>query len=455
MDLVSWVLDASVRVGYDKAVSRPDETGERVYLEKDMKRYNLALASMLFVVTCVGLAAGALRVPASTAYIDPDVRGARVSGRSGVTRWSDQAMKVLWFGQINTPGKLECSIALKLPKGATSKLRLTVAGQSREATVQGRGAELVTADFGSYSIAQKGYQRFALESLNPAGKPFGDLDALVLDGPALAKAHFNLKPRRNAASVHLAYPVEKGAKVQAFYCEMTGIEEPLWTYYMACGWHRGYFGMQINSPTERRIIFSVWDSGNEAIDRNKVEAENRVRLMGKGEGVYAGDFGNEGTGGHSHLKFMWKTGEKQRFIVTAEPTDETHTIYSGYYFRPDTKQWMLISSWKAPKEGGYMRGLYSFSENFGGANGHVLRKARYGNQWIRTAEGKWIELTTASFSHDVTGRADRRDRFMGLEDGEFFLSHGGFVPGFTKFGEKFTRPATGKAPSDIVLPEAK
>ena len=42
------------------------------------------------------------------------------------------------------------------------------------------------------------------------------------------------------------------------------------TYYMACGWHRGYFGMQVNSPTERRIIFSVWDSGGEAVDRSKV-----------------------------------------------------------------------------------------------------------------------------------------------------------------------------------------
>jgi len=42
---------------------------------------------------------------------------------------------------------------------------------------------------------------------------------------------------------------------------------------------------------------------------------------------------------------------------------------------------------------------------------------------------------------------------MGLEGGQFFLSHGGFVPGFTDYGEKFTRPATGQAPSDIVLPE--
>ena len=67
-------------------------------------------------------------------------------------------------------------------------------------------------------------------------------------------------------------------------------------------------------------------------------------------------------------------------------------------------------------------------------------------------DGAWTELTEASFSHDPTGKADRLDRFMGVEDGRFFLSHGGFVPGTMKYGEKFTRPATGAPPADIKLP---
>jgi hypothetical protein len=416
-----------------------------------MKCFGLSLASFLCFVAVAS--AAELRVPGFTAYLDPDGRGARVSQRSGVAGWTDPATRVLWFGEIKTPGKLDCSLVLRLPAETTSKLRLTVAGQSHEATVQGTGSDPVIASFDSFDIAQAGYQRFTLESLNAQGKPAGDIDALVLNGPAAQDAHFNLKSRRNAASAHLNYPVDKDIKVEAFYCEMTGLEDPVTTYYMACGWHRGYFGMQVNSPTERRIIFSVWDSGGEAVDRGKVADENRVKLVAKGEGVVAGDFGNEGTGGHSHWVYAWKTGEKQRFLVTAKPTDATHTTYAGYYFHPDKKQWVLISSWNAPKEGGYLRRLYSFSENFGGNNGHLLRKALYGNQWIRTAEGQWIELTTATFSHDPTGKADRLDRFMGVENGQFSLSHGGFVPGFTQYGEKFTRRPTGKAPSDIVLPE--
>jgi Domain of unknown function (DUF3472) len=99
-----------------------------------------------------------------------------------------------------------------------------------------------------------------------------------------------------------------------------------------------------------------------------------------------------------------------------------------------------------------MRGLHSFSENFVGDNGHLVRKALFANQWIQLATGQWIELTQAGFSHDETGKADRLDRFMGVEDGQFFLSHGGFVQGFTPYGEKFSRPALGVPPADLKLP---
>jgi hypothetical protein len=39
---------------------------------------------------------------------------------------------------------------------------------------------------------------------------------------------------------------------------------------------------------------------------------------------------------------------------------------------------------------------------------------------------------------------------MGVEDGQFFLSNGGFTPGFTKYGTPFTRPATGDSPAALI-----
>jgi hypothetical protein len=407
---------------------------------------------IVFLLAWCHAQAGDLRIPAFTAYLEPTDGGAWISESAGVTGWDNPAQKVLWFGEIKSPGKLSCSAALRLSAGTETKLRFTVAGTSHDIAVEGTPDGLTNVDFGTFNIAAAGYQCFTLESLNGPGKDAGGVESLELDGPAADGAHFNLLPRRNTASVHLAYPTSGFTNIDGFYCEVTATETPLWTYFEACGWHRGYFGMQVNSPTERRIIFSVWDSGNEAVSRSKVAEENRVTLMSKGDGVQAEDFGNEGTGGHSHLVYDWKTGSKQRFLVTAKVADANHTIYSGYWFHPEQKRWTLISSWKAPKDGHYLHGLYSFVEDFGGDNGELRRKALYGNQWVHTADGQWHEQTVATFSHDPTGKADRFDRFMGVEDGQFFLSTGGFTPGFTKFGERFTRPVTGHAPADFGAP---
>ena len=393
---------------------------------------------------------GDLRVPAFTAYLEPNPDAAKVAPASGIAGWKGAEDTVNWFGDIKTAGSLQGAIVLRLPAGRKSKLCLDVAGQSREVTVQGAGDAPVTANFGTYDIAQPGYQRFALKSLNASGALNGDIDTLLLSGPAAENAHFNLDPRRNASSVHLKYETPPERNIRAFYCEVTGVETPLWTYLMACGWNRGYLGMQVNSAGERRIIFSVWDSGGEKIDRKKVKDEDRTQLVAKGEGVVAGDFGNEGTGGHSHLVYPWKTGETQRFLVTARPVDAAHTVYSGYFFRPDTGKWMLISSWKAPKAGGWLKGLYSFSEDFVGSNGELRRKALYGNQWVLDTEGHWAEITKAQFTHDLTGKENRLDRFGGVNGNAFFLSQGGFIPSTMAFRQEIGRSATGQPPADVI-----
>ncbi|MCY3022226.1 MAG: DUF3472 domain-containing protein [Planctomycetota bacterium] len=399
-----------------------------------------------------------LRVPAFTAYIEPAPDALKVSDRTGITGWTDAAKKVVWYGKLSNAGKLDIAVSLRLPDKAVSGLRLTVAAVGRADssphTAEAKGsadAQPQTVAFGTVDIPAPGYYSFTLEGVSKEGRTFGDLDALLLSGPAAKDAHFNLKPRRNAASVHLGYPVPKSAAVEWFYNEVTVKTDPLWSYYMACGFHRGYFGIQVNSPTERRIIFSVWDSGNEAVDRKKVAAEDTVQLVAKGEGVFAGGFGNEGTGGHSHLVYNWKAGETYRFLLSAKP-DGKETVYSGYFFFPEKKAWGLIASFRAPKDGSYLKGLYSFNENFGGANGDKRRLAEFGNQWIKTSDGQWTELLTAHFTHDATGGKDRTDYAAGVVEGRFYLSNGGFVGEPIKSGDKIVRPAMGKPPADIELP---
>ncbi len=407
------------------------------------------LCSILLPVA--SMPAASLVIPGATAYSLPESGALRTDEARGVIKWRDPKQTVVWFGQFRQAGDFSAKVKLRIPDGRKQILQLTVAGVSRKQMVQG-AAEAQEVDFGSFKLTSPGYQRLTLETIDAAQTPIGEVIALMLDGPALESAHFNLEPRRNAASVHLMFPVPKEKEITAFYSELTGVEDPVHTYYMACGFSRGYFGMQVNSRTERRIIFSVWDggSGENAVDRSTVAEESHTTLLAKGAGVEAGVFGNEGTGGHSHLVYPWKTGEPQKFLVTAS-VEGKFTDYTGYWFHPEQKAWKLIARFHAPEDGNYLHGLYSFSENFGGDTGHLLRKARFGNQWIQTRDGTWTELVTAGFSHDGTGKEARLDRFMGVEDGQFFLSHGGFVEGFTSYGTRFNRPAA-NVPPDFKLP---
>lgn len=59
---------------------------------------------------------------------------------------------------------------------------------------------------------------------------------------------------------------------------------------MANGFGQGYFGIQVNSLTQRRVLFSVW-SGFSTDDPNAVPAEYKVVLKKAGPGVTVNDFG--------------------------------------------------------------------------------------------------------------------------------------------------------------------
>ncbi len=380
------------------------------------------------------------RLPAFTAYAHPDP-GAMARPRNGNLRqWSGT---IHWHVYCANPGALQvrlvplagqdaCSLELTGPSGAQT---LALPGEPLDAT---------------FAVAQPGYVQLSLRCTK--GKEPG-LAALEFTGAAAVGMRASTVERRNCASVHLGYDVPKAAQndIEWFYCEVTPRTDPLWTYYMATGWDRGYFGMQVNSPTERRVIFSVWDSGNEAIDRAKVKAEDRVQLVLQGPNVVAEGFGNEGTGGHSHRVTPWTLGGSFGFLVHAL-AEGTHTTYTGWFRSPDSKEWELIASFRAPKDGRLLRGLYSFDENFAGENGDALRDCEFGKQWVRTKAGDWLELTEAHFTHDEHGKAQRLDRSAGLAGASFYLRTGGFAAdprehAVTKYGERIERAASAALPA--------
>jgi hypothetical protein len=405
-----------------------------------------------------------LRVPAYTAYFEPDFSpsGSKLTVEKGISNWGKPDVHVVWYGYLSNTGTLSLGVSLQLPLKATSGLSLRVAKQEQDAAVddfgkggnsldakaRGAGDAAVAVDFGSVKIASQGVYRFVLTGRSKSGALFGDLNELILSGPAAAGAHFSMDKSRVAPSVHLWYQTPKGSKVAWFYNEITPLADPIHTYYMVCGFTGGYFGIQVNSDKERTILFSVWNAGKEEKDPDKVASEDKVQLVANGDGVKSREFGSEGTGGHSSMTYMWKTGQTYRLLVSARP-ESGNTVYSGFFYFPEKRAWALIASWRKPKDGDWLRGLYSFNEDFIQANGFQKRLARFANQWIRTDEGKWMELTTAEFTH-THRTGDRLDRGGGLLDGGFYLMNGGFLRQFNdvKYGDIFTRPATAKIPVD-------
>jgi hypothetical protein len=391
-------------------------------------------------------------IPAFTAYAEPNAESMEIAESGPIDHWTDAKTTIAWYGIIRTAGKLDVAIRLTVPQGETVRLKMEAGEHELAArTVHGTG-HAETVSFGAVRIDASGGCRIALTGLKKSGASFGSIDSLLLSGEAANNALFNHTPQRGAPSVHLNYPIPDDAKVEWFYNEVTAKTDPISSYYEACGFARGYFGIQVNSPTERRIIFSVWDAGKEAVDRSKVAADNQVQLIAKGDGVYASGFGNEGTGGHSHLVYPWKTGDMYRFLVHAKPEGES-TVYSAYFYFPEKHAWGLIASFRAPRDGHFLSHLYSFNEDFDSSNGQQVRLAEFGNQWIRTTDGKWTELTQAHFTHTARGKySERIDRSAGVVGDRFYLTAGGFKPSTMEYGDLVSRPASAHAP-DLTLPD--
>ena len=78
--------------------------------------------------------------------------------------------------------------------------------------------------------------------------------AVVLGWSVAALAGETPQPPRAARSVHLGYVAADAA---VFYNEMTVEKSVPGSYFMACGFSRGYFGIQELGNVKKVVIFSV------------------------------------------------------------------------------------------------------------------------------------------------------------------------------------------------------
>ncbi len=393
-------------------------------------------------------------VPAggNTWYAGTRTKGGKIND-DGIYDWENQEVSFITYVRVNKKGSMKVWLEANVPSGR-SVLNVSIDKQSKKVRLLSEDKKPVYA--GEWQIQDTGYVAIKIEGVSKDGRVFANIGGLQLAGTAINDQTAFVKNNegrffywgRRGPSVHLNYKVPEGEKIEWFYNEVTVPEgeDVLGSYYMADGFSGGYFGMQVNSPTVRHILFSVW-SPYKTDNPEEIPEDQRIQLLKKGEKVHAGKFGNEGSGGQSYLNYPWKAGHTYKFLLHGLPDGPEHTIYTAYFYAPEEGKWLLIASFRRPKSSTYLKGLYSFLENFSPRQGDIERHVLFGNQWIRTADGRWIELNKIKFTTDNTGRKGyRMDYAGGVKDGQFYLKNCGFFDNYTRVDTWFERSKSGNQP---------
>ncbi|GAB3755592.1 DUF3472 domain-containing protein [Spirosoma pomorum] len=395
-----------------------------------------------------------VRVPVGgNSWLSPSSSGSAKLGANGLTNWTETATKVTAYVRFDKAGQLTVSVRLNVPEG-NSRIRVTLLGKSQDVDVQGAASRDYTC--GQWTIPKAGYVPITLEGVRKTGAVFADVTDFGISGDAVDERTAFVRNNednffywgRRGPSVHLRYAIPESVDPEWFYNEITvpASNDVVGSYYMANGFGEGYFGMQVNSPTERRVLFSVW-SPFHTDDPSQIPDNQKIRLDRKGPAVVTNDFGNEGSGGQSFLRYNWQAGQTYQFLLRGVPIGDGYSQYTAYFKPANEPNWQLIASFKRPQTTTYLKSLYSFLENFSPETGNIQREAAFGNQWIRTKTGQWREITTAQFTGDNTARkAYRMDYAGGLSGQQFFLRNCGFFATYTPLKTDYKRPAHQQPP---------
>jgi hypothetical protein len=401
---------------------------------------------LLLVFSGAAAAKAATTVPlGGNAFItQPSPSANELINDTGLHNWNSSQAVISVYFDVKQGGNLSLALAGSLAGASSSTVKVTVAGQSHLVNLSSTSAG--PFDAGTFTVAQPGYVKVDLQGVSTNGGYYGDISGLQISGSATAAGTVfandasNYYWSRRGPSVHLGFTAP--ANTEYFYSEINVPvgQDPIGSYFMANGFNVGYFGMQVNSATERRVLFSVWDP----------PSGGSTTLVRKGANVVTNGFGGEGTGGQSYLVYPWVAGHTYRFLTRAQPDGNGNTQYTSWFSDAATPAaWNLIATWQYPGASTYLTGLYSFLECFDPERGWIGRRASYGNQWAKPAGGAWTELTSAYYDVDPTGLNQQRLDFAGGLSGSnaFYLRNDGFFAPSVASGQTFVRAANGTPPN--------
>lgn len=280
-----------------------------------------------------------------------------------------------------------------------------------------------------------------------------------------------------APSIHTNMIAPQG-NMEYFYTEITvpSGKDPLYTYFMTSGNGQGYAGIQTNSPTDRRFLFSIWSAAEES-DPSALRSKYNPKLIRVcnqpqfRNGITYQVFGGEGTGGQSRINVMWQTDKTYKVLLRIRPHPDqarfpNSTLYKAWFH--NGTEWLFMCEWRRqeiqPGDKGvteatvrgpfWYTGASHFVEDFNGTMGYLPHEAYFTNHWFITDQGQYVEPTDYVFTGDqAQGRADVAGGIV--TSGEYanavYMRSGGYFVDYTPVVNPFKKIAPAVMPTlDLV-----
>lgn len=399
-------------------------------------------------------------VKAGHGYVEPydlNESGLSMAEKGRLSNWNNLDKKAVWFF-YQKAGKYNVKFHMMSTEKKDFQFEmnttpcydgLNYTPETFNFTCSARGGgKKDTIQVFSIEIPKTGYYRYELAAKSNASGLF--LEEIGFSGLKEPGSTGSLDTHAttylSSPSVHLGFhtTANTSGEYDWIYQEILVPEgeDPLYTYWMSLGFFQGYMGIQTNSHTERRVLFSAWD----ATDKDKypdAPKELLVSLVDKASYTQANSFGNEGTGGQSYVGLndpnTWKTGTPVKFLmnsrrdgsITFNGEEIRHSIVSAWYDAGEG--WRYVASWRVPllpKKMDMFDGFYSFLENYGWRNGQIRRKGYYYNAFGRqTGKTSWTHFNRVTFGNTDGDMGQRIDYEQGVapeDPTKFYMVSAGY-----------------------------
>lgn len=387
-------------------------------------------------------------IPATESYAEPwsddnlGINLVQTADNSVVDQWTGN-VSVVWYLYVQ-PGEYKLYLNAMLWPSDSSNFIFTVScadsaanknysnpfkQQSTQFGIRGTN-NLSYIFIDSINFPNVGFYRFELKPKYKTTSIYATLKSLrftsSLSTPGVRFAKYLACP-----AVHLLFSAAGGVNYNCdwVYGEITVPEgyDPEYTYYECIGIGPGYFGMQVNSSTQRRMIFSIWDSDNEINVPDSLQA----KLLDNDPDINYTRFTSEGSGEHTDLLYPWKTGTTVKFLMNARPMNDNSVIFSTWFMDNSSSGWRYMASIRSPQNHQLIDGgFYSFIEDYGQGTGEQIRKAYFSNIWSKIlGQTTWVSLSQAYMSYTdglPDGRSDYADGIDGTGN-RFYLQSGGYL----------------------------